>query len=534
MAAEGKVFIGISFGTLYSSIAILGKNGLAEAIANEDGDRQIPSYVAFCGHGEELAGSQARVQAMSNPTGTIVQFRNLLGKTFDDEEVQAHSQKLPMNIVASPEDATVPVYEVESYPDDSDEPVRDHHSVVEVSAKYLRKLKETAENFLGTPVDGVVISIPAHFEDVQKAALMQATKEAGFETAYPVHEPVAAALAFDAATGATSSPASTKIDKNVLVLDLGGHQFNVTALANNAGIYTVLASKDDPALGGVHFDEILMNFVKQEFKRKTKLDVSDNRRALSKLRSACDQTKRSLSRQDSAPCSVESLCEGMDYHGNINRNRFEMLAEPLYARAATVIHATLEEANVPIDRVDEVLFVGGSSRMPRFQTAVKSLFPNAALRTDVEPDEAISTGCATQAAILLASTTDYPAAAINKDITDARHVAKTLGVEVAGGAFAPLIPAHAPIPARRTAVFGVSADGQREIFVAVYEGEDAVAKKNTLLAEVVLSDLPEGLNRGEGNVEVTFTIEQDQVLTVLAKEKTTGHHVRVKVNHHHK
>ncbi|KAJ3277489.1 Hsp70 protein that interacts with Zuo1p, partial [Borealophlyctis nickersoniae] len=340
---QGPVYIGISFGTLYSSLALLGKDGRGQTVANEDGDRNIPSYYAFTGH-EELAGSQAKIQAISNPSGTIVQFRNLLGKKFDDEEVQHHSRSLPMNIVALPTDATIPAYEVESWADpDAEEPVREHHTVGEVTTKFFGKMKETAENLLGKSVEGVVISIPPHFEDEQKAALLKCTKDAGFQKAYAIHEPVAAALAFDTAPQFQNIASSSKPDRIIAVLDLGGHQFNVSILACNDGVYTILASLDDYKLGGVHFDEILVNWVKQEFKRKTKMDFSDNRRALTKARAACEQTKRALTRQDMAPCSIESLYEGMDFHGSINRGRFEMMAEPLYGRCGELVKATLKE-----------------------------------------------------------------------------------------------------------------------------------------------------------------------------------------------
>ncbi|KAJ3045749.1 70-kilodalton heat shock protein [Rhizophlyctis rosea] len=529
-------YIGVSFGTLNTSISVVTNDGKGHPIANEDGDRNIPSYFAFTGH-EELAGSQAKVQAMSNPSGTIVQFRNLLGKKFDDEEVQLHSRTLLMNIVPSPADESLPTYEVENWVDpDAEEPTREVHTVTEVTSKYLAKIRETAEAYLGKSVDGVVISIPPHFEDSQKAALISATKQAGFKKAHAIHEPVAAALAFDAAPSRNQqSPAAQKSDRLIAVLDLGGHQFNVSILSSSDGVYSILASSDDYALGGVHFDQLIVDFVKQEFKRKTKMDISDNRRAVAKLRAAAEQTKRALTRQDVAPCSVESLYEGIDHHGTINRGRFEMLAEPLYRRCSELVLSTLKEAGVEVGDVDEVLFVGGSSRMPRFQTVMKNLFPGAGsrteIRTDVDPDEAISTGCATQAGIIL-STTNVDYAHATKGLKESPVLSKSVGVEAAGGAFVKLIGKNVVLPARRTIEFGVSEDGQKEIFLAVYEGEDSLAKNNTLLAEIVLGELPEGLKRGEGKIEVSFTIEVDQAFTVLAREKKGGAHIKTKVAVH--
>ncbi|KAI8917818.1 heat shock protein 70 family [Powellomyces hirtus] len=534
MTAEKKspVLIGLSFGTLNSSVAIIDKEGRGETIANEDGDRSIPSYYAFTGHGEELAGSQAKVQAMSNPVGTITQFRNLLGKKFDDEETKHHSQALFMNIVPSSSDPTLPAYETESWPNpDAEEATLEQHTPQEVAAKYLRKVKETAENFLGDAVEGCVISIPVHFEEVQREALLKAANEAGFSKAYTIHEPVAAALAYDSAASKSKSGSSRadKRDKLVLVLDLGGHQFNVTLLSSNNGIYTIVSSLDDERLGGTHFDEILMDSVAQEFKRKTKLDIGNNRRARSKLHKACEQTKRALTRQDNAPCSVESLYEGMDYHGTFPRGRFEMLAEPLYQRLIQVMKNALGEADLKVEDVDEVLLVGGASRMPRFHAVTKNVFSTAAIRTDVEPDEAIANGCAVQANIITSNPhVDYATVSRKPEITNAGHLSKSLGLALPDGSFLTVLPKRAPVPARRTVSFAV-ADKQRDLYLAVHQGESATAKDNTLVAELVLADLPDNLKAGEATVDVVFTVELDHTLTVSAKEKTSGKTVKAKI-----
>ncbi|KAI9013190.1 heat shock protein 70 family [Gaertneriomyces semiglobifer] len=519
-----EVFVGLSFGTLYSSVAIVGKDGRGETIANEDGERNIPSYYAFTNHGEELAGSQARVQSMSNPKGTITQFRNILGRKFEDEEVKHHIKDLPMRIVPSPNDATLPVYETESWPEDAEEAVLQHHTAQEVTAKYIQKLKETAENYLGTQVSGCVISVPVSFEKEQCQALLRATKDAGFTKTYTVCEPVAAALAFE---GAQKGDAIIKKDKLVLVLDLGGHQFNLTLLSANNGLYTVVTSLDDERLGGVHFDELLMDFVAQDFKRKTKMDIGNNRRAKTKLQKACEQTKRALSRQDNAPCSVESLYEGMDYHGAIPRARFEMLAEPLYVRCAGLIRKALSDADVKIEDVDEVLLVGGASRMPRFQAVTRGLFPSASIRSDVEPDEAVSMGCAVQAGIILSapSNLNYATASQNTEVIDAPHLAKSVGIALGDGSYKAILPRRAPVPSRRTISFPLEKQ-QKEVYFAVYEGDAPVAQENKLLAEVVLGEIEEN----EGNqVHFTLTIEKDGVLTAYAKEEKTNKSVKVKV-----
>ncbi|KAI8835273.1 heat shock protein 70 family [Chytriomyces cf. hyalinus JEL632] len=532
MAAE-SVFIGIGFGTLNSTIAIVGKDNNGETIANEDGDRIIPSYVAYTGY-EELVGSQAKIQAMSNQKGTIVQFKSLLGLKFEDEEVQHHSSALAMTITQHPTDSHTPVYEVEEYEsEEAEESTTKHVSVSTVTTTYLAKLKETAEGFLGKTVTGCVVSVPAHFAAKSKQALIKAATDAGFAHVHTIVEPVAAALAFDV-NAVVKNTSSEKADRMVLVVDLGGHQFNVTLLSANNGLYSVVSSFDDHKLGGVHFDEVLVGYIKDEFKRKTKTDIGNNRRSLAKLRSACEQTKRMLSQKDTAPCSVDSLYDGIDFHGQVIRGRFENLAEPLFQRCADLIRQALKEGGVAAaSGVDEVLFVGGSSRIPRFQQVIGGLFPETTkIRTDVEPDEAIGNGAAIQAGIIVAAAADgvdYVAASTNKDVTELAHLNHSVGLETASGAFVKVIPRLTPVPARRAVEFSNAVKGQTEVYLAVYEGEDSVAKKNTLLAEIVVSDLPEGLAVGAAKIDITFLIEKDEVLQVVAKERTEGKALKVKV-----
>ncbi|KAI8612106.1 heat shock protein 70 family, partial [Chytriomyces sp. MP71] len=504
-----------------------------ETIANEDGDRIIPSYVAYTGY-EQIVGSQAKIQAMSNPKGTIVQFKSLLGLRYEDEEVQNHSKILSTTIVAHPDDAHVPAYEVEEYEsEEAEEAQTKHVSVSAVAAAYLAKLKETAEGYLGKTVTGAVVSVPAHFAEKSKAALIAAAREAGLGEVFTIVEPVAAALSFDK-TAVIKGTASSKTDRMVLVVDLGGHQFNVTLLSANNGIYSVISSFDDYKLGGVHFDQVLVNYIKDEFKRKTKQNIGDNRRANAKLRTACEQTKRMLSQKDTAPCSVDSLYDGIDFHGQVLRGRFENLAEPLFQRCADLIRQALREGGVAdASGIDEVLLVGGSSRIPRFQQVISGLFPESTeIRTDVEPDEAIGNGAAIQAGIIVQATADgvdYAAAITSKDVIDMPHLNHSIGLETASGAFVKVIPRLTPIPARRAVEFSNAVKGQTEVYLAVYEGENEVAKKNALLAEIVVSDLPEGLAVGAAKVDITFLIEKDEVLQVVAKERTEGKQLKVKV-----
>ncbi|KAI9204429.1 heat shock protein 70 family [Polychytrium aggregatum] len=534
--AQEKTFVGISFGTLNSSVSIVGKGGKGETIANEDGDRNIPTCVAFTDY-EELVGTQARVQANSNPRGTIFQFRNLVGKKYDDTEVQKHSSKLLANIVPFPQDESLPAYEVETTPEEDAQPVTSHYTVADVTAKYFAKLKETAEAYLGRSVEGVVVSTPVHFEEHEQNALREAVVQAGFETVHLVHEPVAAALAFDYNAKEIGNQ-STKQDRTILVLDLGAHQFNATLLDSSNGLFSIVATHDDYALGGSQFDEVLLNFFKDEFRKKTRIDISDNRKAVAKLRAACEQTKRMLSQKDSAPCHVESLYDGMDYNANMIRGRFETLAEKLFTRCVDVVKNVLKEGGAAPTEVDEVLFVGGSARIPRFQSVIRSLFESETVfRTDLEPDEAISVGCATQAGLIASQESEYDSAIATEEVVRVPHLKKSVGLEGADGVFVPIIPKRAAIPARRTIEASNAVAKQSEIFLSVYEGDHAQAQENTLLGQIVLSDLPEASKVGELRVQITFQIERDEILTVVAKEKTQGKELRVKfdkITHQHK
>ncbi|KAJ3219745.1 hypothetical protein HDU67_009557 [Dinochytrium kinnereticum] len=522
--------IGIDFGTLSSSIAIVAKSGNVETIANEDGDRNIPSYVAFTGY-EELIGSQAKIQAISNPKGTIVQFRNLLGLGMGDAEVKHHAEDLAMTIVEHPETSAV-AYEVDVYESEEAEESQTHHvTVSDVTTKYLRKLKETAEGYIGSGVTGVVVSMPAHFEEKSQAALLGAAKESGFEEVHLVSEPIAAALAFDSLK--TPSQLSSKADRTIAVVDLGGHQFNVTILSVNNGLYSMLASLDDYQLGGVHFDEVLVSYVKAEFKRKTKLDISKNRRSLAKLRAAAELTKRMLSQKDTAPCSVDSLCEGIDYHAQILRSRFEMLAEPLFQRCAELIRKALSEVSLGAEDIDEVLLVGGSSRIPRFQALLRSLFPSTcSIRNDIEPDEAIGLGAAVQGKIISESSTgaDFEKLSTDSKFLNFSRLSKSLGIATADGQFVTVLQARTPLPASRTVEFSNSEEGQKEVFISISEGEPSSTKR-TPVVDIVVSDLPEDLKVGAAKIEVTFLIDTDQVFSVTAKDKATGKSVKARLSH---
>jgi L1 cell adhesion molecule like protein len=368
----------------------------------------------------------------------------------------------------------------------------------------LKKLKETAEYFLSKSVDGCVISIPAHFEQVQKEALLKAAHEAGFAYAYSLHEPVAAVMAFNSTKNTEEKP-----DKQIVVLDLGAEAFNVSVISSHDGLYTIEESIEESNLGGRNFDRVLADLVKEEFKRKTKMDISDNKRAIQKLLNAAEKTKRSLTKQDTAPCYIESLYDGMDFNGMIMRGRFEMLAESLYVRCKDTVKKALKKAGITAQQVDQVLLIGGSSKMPRFQSEMKSLFPDIGegFRADVESDEAIALGCAVQAGILLEEGTDF-----DENATDAEHLSKAVGILDKNNAFIPVFPVGTPIPVRRQ--FSIPlAPKQTSVHLVIAEQG---AEKASSVAEVALRDIPSSVV--DGQVEVVIIIEADLAMSVTMTE----------------
>jgi heat shock 70kDa protein 1/2/6/8 len=409
-------------------------------------------------------------------------------------------------------DPSLPAYETQVLGDESEEPWQEQHSVQEVTAKYLAKLRETAEYYLSAKVTGCVISIPAHFEDAQKEALMQSAHTAGFTKAFPLHEPVAACLAFDAVSE------DVKEDQEILVLDLGAKQFNITHVTKNDGLYAIQESLEFNDVAGAKIDHVLVEFARLEFQRKYKVDVGDNRRAMEKLRIACERTKRSLTRQDTAPLSVDSLYDGMDYNGTVIRARFEMLCDPHYNQCKTAVIETLAKTGLKIQDVDQVLLIGGASRIPRFQAQMKGMFPETTkVRTDVEPDEAISIGCAIQAQMMEAEKMDIEKVDV---APKAACLSQAIGF-VNDGQFIPMIPKGTPLPVRRAVSLPI-ADDQLEAYLCLYQN----AATPAMLVECVLSDLEAAKDR---KVEVVVVIEAEGQTTVSVSEKMSGQKMEVQV-----
>ncbi|ORX64665.1 HSP70-domain-containing protein, partial [Basidiobolus meristosporus CBS 931.73] len=496
------------FGTYYSCISILNKEGRAEVIANEDGDRMIPSIVAFSGD-EEFCGTPAKHQELRNAQNTVSEFRNALGQ--DLAEVQKIYAQTASKIT---EKDGVAAFEV-NYKD-----AEAKFTAKEITSKFFVTLKQTAENYLGKTVDGVVMAVPSYFTEKQNEELKQAVEAAGLHILQLIHEPTAAALAYNLGQNASRKDAD---DKTVLVADLGGHNLDLTLLAARGGVYTVLGSGQDHELGGKNFDEALVNHFAAEFKRKNNIDISSNKRALNKLRAACEITKRTLSSAASAPCSVESLAEGLDFHSNINRMRFEMLCNKLFSQFLNAVEKVLEDNKLQASQIDEVLLVGGSTRIPKLQLKLRDVFPESTVvRTDVEADEAIAIGCALQALLIssLGDDESHYKSYLAPEVTNALHTTKAIGL-VHEKEFYPIVSAATPLPLHRNVELPTSVDDQTEVYVALYEKESSQEAEPVLLAELVLSELP-AAKAGETKVELLIQVDEAGKVQATLREKKSG------------
>ncbi|KAL1917932.1 uncharacterized protein VTP21DRAFT_3766 [Calcarisporiella thermophila] len=514
-----QVVVGINFGSSYSSIAYLNQNGRPDCLANEDGDRQIPSVIAFAGE-EEFIGGQALAQIFRNPQNTVAMFHDLLGKSFS--EIDASSDIYSASL--KNKDGK-PAFEVEISGSTQ------VFTAGELATKFLQRLRESAEAYLGNPVSGAVLAVPAEFTDAQRVELTHAAENAGLKVLHVLHDTTAAMLAYGL---------SGKVeDKTVVVADLGAHSFNVSVVASRGGLFTILGTAHEAGLGGAALDELLVNHFAAEFKKKTKIDISGNRKALAKLRAAAEITKRTLSSSASAPCSVESLAEGIDFHSTINRIRFEMMANRVLGKCTTVIDQVLEKVELKPAQIDEVILVGGSARVPKFQAKLRDMFglEEGKLRMEVEPDEAVAAGCAVQATLLMDMDKEAIEQITQPSMTKAPHLTKPIGVVDVEGKFHVILKADTPLPVRRREEMKVGAE--KSVYVALWEGqhmavvkeikkekgeeeeeeeeeekrEIIVDKAETLLAELALEQVQ------SETVELTLQVDADGKLTIILREK---------------
>jgi molecular chaperone DnaK len=489
----GKI-IGIDLGTTNSAMAVM-QSGKAEIIANSEGNRTTPSVVAINKNGERLVGQVARRQQVTNSKNTIYEVKRLIGRNFNDKEVQRDLKLMGYEIVKSGNSVKVKMGDKEYSPE-------------EISAMILGKLKADAEAFLGQPVTEAVITVPAYFDDSQRHATKDAGKIAGLEVKRIINEPTAAALAYGLDKG-------KKADEKIAVYDLGGGTFDVSILELGDGVFEVKSTNGDTHLGGADFDRVLVNYFVAEFKKEHGLDISDDKAAMQRLRDEAEKAKIELSTAQEVDVNLPFLTADADgpkhFEHKLTRSKLESLVADLVDKTAGPCEKALKDAGLKASDVDAIVLVGGMTRMPAVQEKVKNIFGKEPMK-GVNPDEVVAVGAAIQGGVLQGDVKDV----LLLDVTPL-----SLGIETMGGVMTKLIERNTTIPTSKSEVFSTAADNQPQVEIHVGQGEREMIEGNKSLGRFVLDGIAPA-PRGVPQVEVTFNIDANGILNVTAKDKGTG------------
>jgi heat shock 70kDa protein 1/2/6/8 len=507
MTTQTDIAIGIDLGTTYSCVGVW-KNDKVEIIPNDQGNNTTPSYVAFT-EDDRLIGDAAKNQTARNPLNTVFDAKRLIGRKFDDQSVQADCKLWPFKVESGEGDR--PMIVVKHKGEEK------KFKAEQISSMVLTKMKTIAEEYLGKTVKSAVITCPAYFNDGQRQATKDAGSIAGLDVLRIINEPTAAAIAYGLDKKGEGK-------KNILIFDLGGGTFDVSILAIDEGVFEVKATNGNTHLGGEDFDHKLVEFCMAEFKKKTKLDISGNPRALRRLRTQCEKAKRILSSAHQAPIECETLHEGEDFNTNISRAKFEELCSKDFQNCMDPVACVLKDSGLGKDQVHEIVLVGGSTRIPKVQSLLADFFGGRQLNKTINPDEAVAYGAAVQGAILTGHGGEMTSELLLLDVAPL-----SMGIETEGSLMSNIINRNTTIPARESQSFTTSCDNQPSVMIMVYEGERKMTKDNHLLGQFELTGIPPA-PKGVPQIIVTFDIDANGILNVTALNSETGRENKITIS----